>query len=605
MSSQRSLLRSISIAVLIILAVVIYAFGFSVTDVNFDQIRSEDRITQLTRILRALAKPDIIEYEQEEVEITTPIYLPCPAGGVPEAEVDTSGPYLVLTPACGDAREFIVVEGYNFLPGNRGPINFIPPSQANLTIGTFEVDENGYFELNVQLPNRQPVAEAQIIKAIARQNVGLPRFSDAAKSTFDKIVETVFLALLATTFGIMLAIPISFIAARNLMDEVKSPLTNISLSIIGWPLGIYLGLQAARWISEISIVVVENNLIALAGVVVSPLMIWGLLRFSFARSDSEPANLTAQIVRVLSLIVSAVLTIFIFYLVGHLARALGLYLEGQLGSGGFFGNFIFQLGDILSTITPAVAALVGGGVLGSLGGRIGQMVTDRLEPPMVKSINLVVAATAGAVLFTLIAALIDWFYQSNNLIWTVFVPIGAGAALGILLALRATPKESFAIGTAIYYVTRTILNATRSIEPLIMVIVFVVWVGIGPFAGALALGLHTIAALSKLFSEQVESILPGPLEAIQATGANRLQTIIYAVVPQIIPPYISFTMYRWDINVRMSTIIGFAGGGGIGFLLQQNIRLLNYRGASAQMLAIAIVVASMDYISSLLRERFV
>jgi phosphonate transport system permease protein len=138
-----------------------------------------------------------------------------------------------------------------------------------------------------------------------------------------------------------------------------------------------------------------------------------------------------------------------------------------------------------------------------------------------------------------------------------------------------------------------------------MAIVFVVWVGIGPFAGSLALALHTVAALSKLYSEQVESIMAGPIEAVRATGANRLQTIIYAVVPQIIPPYISFTMYRWDINVRMSTIIGFVGGGGIGFLLQQNINLLNYRAASAQMLAIAIVVATMDYFSSVLREKYV
>ena len=95
-----------------------------------------------------------------------------------------------------------------------------------------------------------------------------------------------------------------------------------------------------------------------------------------------------------------------------------------------------------------------------------------------------------------------------------------------------------------------------------MAIIFVVWVGIGPFAGALALSLHTVAALAKLYSEQVESIMEGPIEAVKATGANQLQTIVYAVVPQIIPPYISFTMYRWDINVRMSTIIGFAGGGG-------------------------------------------
>ena len=138
-----------------------------------------------------------------------------------------------------------------------------------------------------------------------------------------------------------------------------------------------------------------------------------------------------------------------------------------------------------------------------------------------------------------------------------------------------------------------------------MVIVFVVWVGFGPFAGSLALSLHTAAALSKLYSEQVESVMQGPIEAVRATGATRMQTIIYGVVPQIVPPYLSFTMYRWDINVRMSTIIGFAGGGGIGFLLQQNINLLQYKDAAAQMLAIAIVVATMDWISARLRERLV
>jgi phosphonate transport system permease protein len=158
---------------------------------------------------------------------------------------------------------------------------------------------------------------------------------------------------------------------------------------------------------------------------------------------------------------------------------------------------------------------------------------------------------------------------------------------------------------AVYSITRTIVNALRSVEALVMAIVFVIAVGIGPFAGMMALGLHTIVSLVKLYSEQVESIMPGPLEAITATGANRLQTIIYAVIPQIIPPYISYTMYRWDINVRMSTIIGFVGGGGIGFLLQQNINLLNYRAASTQMIAIAIVVSMMDYISSQLREKVI
>jgi phosphonate transport system permease protein len=228
-----------------------------------------------------------------------------------------------------------------------------------------------------------------------------------------------------------------------------------------------------------------------------------------------------------------------------------------------------------------------------------------MSPAAGKMLNFPLAAIAGAVLLALLGAGIDWFYQFDNLTWTLWIPAGIGAVLGLVVAALVNSTTPLPTGFAIYYIIRTILNGTRSVEPLIMAIVFVVWVGIGPFAGALALGLHTIAALAKLFSEQVESILPGPLEAVRATGANRLQTIVYAVVPQIIPPYISFTMYRWDINVRMSTIIGFVGGGGIGFLLSQNVRLLNYRAASVQMLAIAIVVATMDYVSSTLRERFV
>ena len=208
-------------------------------------------------------------------------------------------------------------------------------------------------------------------------------------------------------------------------------------------------------------------------------------------------------------------------------------------------------------------------------------------------------------LFLLIGLAVEWLYEIRNPMNTRIIPALVGAAAGLFIGLRTRYDDSLPVGLTIYSVTRTVLNALRSIEALIMVIVFAVWVGIGPFAGVLALGLHTVASLAKLYSEQVESIMDGPLEAVLATGANRLQMIVYAVIPQIIPPYISFTMYRWDINVRMSTIIGFAGGGGIGFLLQQNINLLNYRAASAQIFAIAIVVSLMDYISSALRQRVV
>jgi phosphonate ABC transporter permease subunit PhnE len=202
-----------------------------------------------------------------------------------------------------------------------------------------------------------------------------------------------------------------------------------------------------------------------------------------------------------------------------------------------------------------------------------------------------------------IGATIEWIYQVEAPLLTLWWPAALGALLGLLLAARLPARASLPVGDVIYNLTRTTTNVLRAIESLVMVIVFAVWVGIGPFAGVLALALHTIASLIKLYSEQIESIMSGPLEAIKATGATRLQTIIYAVIPQIIPPFISYTMYRWDINVRMSTIIGFAGGGGIGFLLQQNVNLLNYRDAATQMLAIAIVVIIMDYVSSAMRER--
>ncbi|MDF1513444.1 MAG: phosphonate ABC transporter, permease protein PhnE [Anaerolineae bacterium] len=157
----------------------------------------------------------------------------------------------------------------------------------------------------------------------------------------------------------------------------------------------------------------------------------------------------------------------------------------------------------------------------------------------------------------------------------------------------------------IYNITRFFLNIVRSIEPIIWAIVATLWVGLGPFAGVIALMFHSIAALGKLYSEAIESIDAGPIEAVHATGANWIQTIVYAVIPQVIPPFVSFTIYRWDINVRMSTIIGAVGGGGIGFLLIQWIRLTDYRSAGIAVWFIAITVAILDLVSSKIRERYV
>ena len=161
------------------------------------------------------------------------------------------------------------------------------------------------------------------------------------------------------------------------------------------------------------------------------------------------------------------------------------------------------------------------------------------------------------------------------------------------------------IGMSVYYLMRFIMNVVRSIEPIIWAVIAVVWVGLGPFAGVIALTVHSIASLGKLYSEAIEGIDHGPIEAVQATGATKLQTIMFAVIPQMVSPFISFSIYRWDINVRMSTIIGMVGGGGVGFVLLQYVRLLDYQAAGIAVWFIAVTVAVLDYVSAEIRERMI
>ncbi|MBN8657452.1 MAG: ABC transporter permease subunit [Anaerolineae bacterium] len=358
-------------------------------------------------------------------------------------------------------------------------------------------------------------------------------------------------------------------------------------------------------VSDFTTPLTSNIFGNIISVVIAPLILSFTIRWALPQDDIAAPPLGVRIGRLAVLFVSALIGFFWMYQLAGLMINAGSGIEASLGSFAFLGGFLFQLGDILKVITPALGALAAGGVLSNFLSKLGQRTSEKLPEVTVKTLNLITSAAAGATVLGLLGWLVEWLYQIGRPEYTQTGPILVGAALGLLLAIFTKAKDTLPTGLVIYYITRTILNSLRSVEALVMAIVFVIAVGIGPFAGVMALGLHTIVSLAKLYSEQVESIQAGPLEAITATGANRLQTIIYAVVPQIVPPYISYTMYRWDINVRMSTIIGFVGGGGIGFLLQQNINLLNYRAASAQMIAIAVVVSLMDYVSSVMREKVV
>jgi phosphonate transport system permease protein len=210
--------------------------------------------------------------------------------------------------------------------------------------------------------------------------------------------------------------------------------------------------------------------------------------------------------------------------------------------------------------------------------------------------NIYFSETVGLVLEKMVETI---FLALMATTFAIFVSL----PLSFLAARNLMPKTFW--GTAIYTLARTVLNILRSIESLILAIIFAATVGLGPFAGVLALMVYAIASLGKFYSEAIEAIDPGPLEAITATGANRIQMIQYGVIPQFIPQFIAFTLYMWDRNVRASTIIGFVGGGGIGFILSQYINLGEFHKAATAIWAIAIVVIAMDWISAKVRAKVI
>ncbi len=170
------------------------------------------------------------------------------------------------------------------------------------------------------------------------------------------------------------------------------------------------------------------------------------------------------------------------------------------------------------------------------------------------------------------------------------IPVSFLAAHNIMSRVRG--------GMIVYYVMRTILNVVRAVDTIVWGLIVIVWVGLGSFAGVIALTIHSVAALGKLFSEEIEHIDEGPVEAVSATGANLIQTIRYAIIPQITPSFLAYSLLRWDINMRSATVIGFVAGGGIGFFVVETVRMGGYQQYATALWAVVIVIVLVDFISS-------
>jgi len=177
-----------------------------------------------------------------------------------------------------------------------------------------------------------------------------------------------------------------------------------------------------------------------------------------------------------------------------------------------------------------------------------------------------------------------------------FVALLAAFPLGFFAARNTTPHP------AVYFSVRSVLNLVRTIPDLALGLLFVAAVGLGAFAGTLALAIHTATVLGKLLSESVENIDEGVVEAIRATGAGYGQILSFAVLPQILPDLISFTLYRLETNIRAASVLGLIGAGGIGYLMNTSFRTFQYQEAAAIVLVLIALVILVDHLSSRLRN---
>ena len=181
------------------------------------------------------------------------------------------------------------------------------------------------------------------------------------------------------------------------------------------------------------------------------------------------------------------------------------------------------------------------------------------------------------------------------------VATATGVALSIPIAFMAAENLS---PRPLYYLNRGFISLSRAFNAIIVAIIAVKAVGFGPFAGIVTITFKTVGFFSKLLAEDIEDIDMGSVDAVRASGASPTKTLLYGVVPQIVPRFAGLSVYRWDINIRTSTIVGIVGAGGIGSVLLTAFNRYNYSYVSAVLLAVILVVLVAEGVSALVRRRY-
>lgn len=206
---------------------------------------------------------------------------------------------------------------------------------------------------------------------------------------------------------------------------------------------------------------------------------------------------------------------------------------------------------------------------------------SRLFPPDLSSLQLLITPTIETI-------------QIAS--WGTVIAVVLSMPLALLAARNTSPHPT------VYFATRILLNLLRSINELIYALLLVSAVGLGPFPGVLAIALHATGMLAKFVAEEIEHVSRGPIEALQAAGAGRMQTIWFAIIPQVLPAVVGYILYRFDVSIRSATVLGLVGAGGLGFSLITTMKMFKYHETATCILLIIVLVWAADWISARLQK---
>ena len=503
---KRNPRRRLWIILALIGSFLLYGYAVQETDVDLAEVQSETRRASLVRIMRNLARPNLIEYDSEEVTISADILVPCPDGAT-GPQTDTSAEiYLIVEPSCVNPGETVTITGVGFAAASSGMTEFRPDSEFNVTrtLEPFIPDADGNFTVTAEIPNRTSeqlqqieattrvqrgswlnrqvvwtdlnnngvrdeqampdtgtlvmevpdlptipgaglvlviddeviqtyalgddfvgangpaegiamsagtIAESELridsadqtgqiaISGPAGTNLNQaqvllygpdsgnregtyfvadrfahsPRLSDNAMDTWDKILETVFMAFLATTLGLLIALPMSFLAARNLMKDIRTTVTNLSLNLLAIPIGGLIGLYLTRW-ARTWTNNLDNDWLRFVLVMLIPIGLLYTLRAILKEEDAEAPTSRERTVQTAVFIAAGFVVAIWGFILGALLENVGASLGW-----GFIGNFIAIIGEVIRLLLPVFAIMGAIGMMMNFGSKLGFALNDRLD----------------------------------------------------------------------------------------------------------------------------------------------------------------------------------------------------------------------------------